>query len=95
MSLSQFKVLIFDVYGTLVVRFIQTPPNNKCQILKNPCCDILGLGNWHLQLARAPRCGCGPSMDQIGRPPRFLVRRVGPASEEPDRALHRHPSGGI
>lgn len=24
MSLSQYKVLIFDVYGTLVVRFIQT-----------------------------------------------------------------------
>ena len=34
-------------------------------------------------------------MAQIGRPPRFLVRRVEPASEDPDRALHRHPSGGI
>ena len=95
MSLSQFKVLIFDVYGTLVVRFIQTLLHNKCQIFKETSLRNIGLGNRHLQLARAPRCGCGPSMVQIGRPPRLLVRRVGPASEEPDRALYRHPSGGL
>lgn len=57
--------------------------------------ENIGLGNRNLQLARAPRCGCGPSTVQIGRPPRFLVRRVEPAGEDPDRALHRHPSGGI